>query len=143
MVEQMFAAPDVDAPAREAEVKYLKMEDLMGRHVIIVPKQIEQREGERGTYETITADVIVLDGRKTEKVPTLPRIERDFWVSGYNVVAELRQYVGTGTPVLGFLTTQKKAYWFDKADPDVEKAKSTLAAWEQYESQKQTQEPPF
>ena len=147
-----FADPDTEAPDRESGLKFFKMEDLIGRNVIIVPKSIETKQGtfERdgkppSSYESITADLIVLDGRKTEKIPELPRIERDFWVTGYNVVAELRQFVGKGQPVIGYLATSGKAYVLDKAEKAVQEAKSTEAAWEEYEKGGSTQkeEPPF
>lgn len=144
-----FADPDIDAPKREAAERpsqFLTTQDLIGRHVVIVPKSIEWKQGDRDKYESVTADVIILDGRKTEKIPSLPHIERNKFLGGWALVAELRKYVPgsgdpeAGKPVIGYLALEGKSYKLDKAEADVMTARSTVQAWEQYQGQ--TQEPP-
>ena len=79
--------------------------------------------------------MIILDGRKTEKIASLPHIERNKFLGGWALVAELRKYVpgsgdkDAGRPVIGVLVMEGKSYKLDKADPDVESAQSTLNAW--------------
>jgi hypothetical protein len=145
MTASPFADPDVDA----ASGTFVKMEDLMGRHVIIVPKAIEEKEGTNpafgnSKYNVAISDLIVLDGRKTEKITEVPLIQYDFWVTGFAVIAELRKYVGTGTPVLGYLGIKGKGYFFEPAGKDVAEAASTKKAWEQYEDERAANKvPPF
>jgi hypothetical protein len=150
MTTNPFADPDIDGPKREAAERpsqFLTTQDLIGRHLIIVPKAIEWKQGDRDRYESVTADVIVLDGRKTEKIPALPHIERNKFLGGWALVAELRKYVpgsgdsDAGKPVIGYLALDGKAYKLDKADPDV--FGGATKAWQQYSSQAQSQEPPF
>jgi hypothetical protein len=145
-----FADPDTEAPAREAAERpstFITTQDLIGRHVIIVPKSIEWKQGDRDKYESVTADVIVLDGRRTEKITSLPHIERNKFLGGWALVAELRRYVPgsgdpeAGKPVIGYLALEGKSYKLDKADPEVATATSTRQVWDRYQGQ--TQEPPF
>lgn len=147
-----WADPDIDAPKREAAERpsqFLTTQDLIGRHVIIVPKSIEWKQGDRDKYESVTADVIVLDGRKTEKIPSLPHFERNKFLGGWALIAELRKYVPgsgdpeAGKPVIGYLALEGKSYKLDKADPEVKTAPFTAQAWAAYQSQGQNQEPPF
>lgn len=151
---QTFAKPDTAAPER-ARQEYLatlvKMDDLVeGRHVIVVPKEVltqtvvsGDRAGEQ--YDVINSDVIILDGRKTAKIPKYPHIECGLWITGRDVVNELREFVGKG-PVLGFFRMKGKAFYMDDPDPDVENGKFVQDAWDLYESgagPAQRGEPPF
>jgi hypothetical protein len=75
MTADPWTDPDTEAPAREREAQKalrLRMPDLMERHVFIVPKRIEDKDGDNGPYSVVVSDVIVLDGRETEKIPSLP-----------------------------------------------------------------------
>ena len=141
-----FADPDTEAPDRESGLKFFKMEDLIGRNVIIVPKSIEWKQGDRDKYESITADVIVLDGRRTEKIPALPHVERNKFLGGWALVAELRKYVPgsgdkeAGKPVIGVLIMDGKSYKLDTADKNVLSDPATMTAWNDYQA---NGEPPF
>ena len=142
-----WADPDESVPATQ----YLRMPDLMGRHLFIVPIRVEQKDGkpkEPGEkpehYDVVVSDVILLDGRKNDMVPALPHIETDFWVSGSKMVAELKMHMkrnGAGTPCLGYLELRGNAYWFVKADPDVKSDKKTAMAWEAYKNGSQLADP--
>jgi hypothetical protein len=154
MTANPFADPDIDGAKKEMSElpsTFLTTQDLINRHVIIVPKSIEWKQGDRDKYESITADVIVLDGRKTEKIPNLPHVERNKFLGGRFLIAELRKYVPgsgkpeAGQPVVGCLVMDGKSYGLEKADPDVRDG-IALKAWEQYSNPTvigQTQEPPF
>jgi hypothetical protein len=110
-----------------------------------VPKLIDWKQGDRDKYESVTADVIVLDGRRTEKISSLPHIERNKFLGGFWLVAELRKYVPgsgdpqAGKPVLAYLTMEGKAYKLADADVSDDIAQ---AAWQKYENG-QGEEPPF
>jgi hypothetical protein len=147
-----FAEPDTGAPQREREAANamrVRMVDLAeGRHVIIIGKEIGTKdgnpddEGKPTRYEVITSDVIILDGRKSEKIPSFPHVVRDVWVTGRDVINELRAIWKNG-PVVGFMTRNGSAYFLDKADPDVKGAKSTRDAYAAYKAEAQAPEPPF
>jgi len=146
---------DPDTKAGEDSGEFLTTEELIGRNVIIVPQSIESIPGEgswpdgrvKTDYDRITADVIVLDGRRNTKIKAFPHIERGKYVSAFKVVAELRKYVGTGTPVLGYFTQVNKAYFLEIADAEVAGAASTKAAWKLYKegstAKDQAENPPF
>jgi len=152
-----WADPDETALA----VQYPRMDDLMGRHLFIIPKEVQTKEGkpkEQGgepeSYDVVVSDVIILDGRKSEKIPSLPYIQKDFWVSGSKVVAELKAHMKkypSGKPCLGFMEIRGRAFWFVAADPDVAKDPKTAMAWEAYQNPQaqqfagpeQNQDPPF
>jgi len=134
---------DPDTSAAEDTSEFLTNEELIGRNLLIVPKVIETIKGEgswpdgreKKDYDRITADIIVLDGRRNPKIKSFPHIERDKYISAFKIVAELRKHVGTGTPVLGYFTQVAKAYFLEKADEDASKLAGP--AWEEYS------EPPF
>lgn len=144
-----FADPDTAAAADSGE--FLTNEELIGRNLIVVPKSIETIKAEEGAtwpdgrpktdYERLSADIIVLDGRRNSKIRSFPHIERNKYISAFKVVTELRPYVGK-QPVVGYFTQVNKAYFLEKADSD---GKALAAkAWEVYEAQAtQTDEPPF
>jgi hypothetical protein len=132
---------DPDTGAAEDASEFLTNEELIGRNLLIIPKSIETIPGEgtwpdgraKTDYERIVADIIVLDGRRNPKVKAFPHTERDKYVSSFKVVKELKKYVGTETPVLGYWTQVNKGYFlerFDSSDGAVEgKARE---AWAQY-----------
>ena len=156
-----WAAPDESAQATE----YPRMPDLMNRHLFIIPKRVETKEGKPKTpgdapenYDVVVSDVIILDGRKNDKIPALPHIQTDFWVSGSKVVAELKAHMKmnpAGTPCLGYLEIRGNAYWLIAADPEVNSSPKTAMALEAYKNPqsfagpdvrtgaRQTEEPPF
>jgi len=135
------------------------MPDLMGRHLFIIPKRVEEKVGkpknpgdEPENYDVVVSDVILLDGRKNDKVTALPHIETNFWVSGGKVVAELKAHMKkhpAGSPCLGYMEMRGNAFWFVAADPDVDADPKTAMAYEAYKNPPsfagpvQDAEPPF
>jgi hypothetical protein len=96
------AADDFDDPQTE----FVTPEDIDGRTVLVYPKTVIDNlpstiPGNTGTYSRVTADVVVVDGDVTEKIPTVPFIARDMFLSGDAIVSRVRQNVGTDKPVLG------------------------------------------
>ena len=147
MTADPFADPDTAAVAESDD--FLTNEELIGRNLIIVPKAIDHIPGEgtwpdgreKTDYDRITTDIIILDGRRNPKIKAFPQVERNKYISAYKVVAELRKYVGTGTPVLGYFAQVNKAYFLEPADDDAKKLAGP--AWEAYKNGSQAQEPPF
>jgi hypothetical protein len=135
-----FADPDTAAADESGD--FLTNEELIGRHVIIVPKTLETIKGEgawpdgreKTDYDRVTSDIIVLDGRRNPKIKQFPHLERDKYVSNRSIVAELRKYVGTGQPVLGYWTQVNRGFFLEPADSDVRSAPATTAAWERYQA---------
>lgn len=148
-----FADPDTQAAADTETSDFLTNEELIGRNLIVVPISIETVKGEgqwpdgrdKKDYQRVTADIIVLDGRRNPKIKSFPHTELNKYVTATKIVAELRKYVGTGTPVVGYFTQVNKGYFLEKPDPDVKDAPATLKAWQVYTQQGpvQSQEPPF
>lgn len=157
-----WASPDTDAPARERQERnadlpdFFKMADLVGRHVLIVPELIETiPDGKFGPYERATAKVvIVLDGRKNELFPELPRSQHNVWIYDKEIIAELRAFLNPkdaqrfGMAALGYVTVndRKKLILEDgTTDPDV--VSKARAAWKQYQegdtAKDQAESPPF
>ena len=114
-----YADPDI---APEGESTFLTMDDLINRNIVIIPKSIAWKDGDNGKYESITADIVVLDGRKTAKITALPYVEQNKFVSGVKLVPELRRFVGLNQPVLGVVGLAGKAKTFTEADADVRAA---------------------
>jgi hypothetical protein len=136
-----FAEPDTQAA--EDTGGFLDNDELIGRNVIIVPKEIETIKGEgfwpdgreKTDYQRITADIIVLDGRQNPKIVNFPHIERDKFVSSFKIVAELRKYVGSDQPVLGYWTKVGNGFFLEPADKNA--VKLAQEAWPVYA------QPPF
>ena len=114
-----YATPDI---APEKETSFVTMDDLINRHVVIIPRSIEWKDGDNGKYESITAAIVVLDGRKTDKMPSLPHVDPQKYISGVKLVPELRRFVGLNQPVLGVVGLAGKAKTFTEADSDVRAA---------------------
>lgn len=161
MTADPWAPPDTEAPQREREERnadlpdFFKMEDLVGRNVMIKPEKIEEvPDGKFGPYEKLTAEVvIVLDGRKDKLFPVLPRIQRNMWIYAPNVISEMRAFLnpddkkrfGKAALVYVTLDTRKKVFLED-GTTDPEAAKKARDAWRLYETGEtvaQSEEPPF
>ena len=142
-----FGKPDDDQVKREVAenlTPFIHQSDLNGRQVIIAPKSIETGiEGDFGTYDRITADVLVIDGRKTEAIPTIPAFQTGVWISGSKVVPALRQALKDGDAVVGTLV-KDRGWTLEAADADVLKAAEAGKYAHYFEGTNgQKGEPPF
>ena len=103
-------------PFSDARAGFVKLDDLLGRLLLIVPLSIEERAstqpGRVGeTYESITADVIVCDGEVTDMIEEVPMTLEGIFVSGGVIVPQLKPKLprggsATGGMVLGRLGQQ-------------------------------------
>ncbi len=98
-------------PFSDARSGFVKLEDLLGRLLLVVPKSIEERAstlpGSQGKmYASITADVIILDGPVTDLIDEVPLTLEGTYISGAVIVAQLKPKVGTHGMVLGRLGQQ-------------------------------------
>jgi hypothetical protein len=140
-----FADPDT---AAAGSGDFLTNEELIGRHLIVIPKVIERIKGEgtwpdgreKTDFDRITADIIVLDGRKNPKIAAFPHLERAKYISAGSIVKELKAFFpGSGDPdregkvCVGYFGMKGKAYSLDEA-PDVKAAPATRQAWERYQA---------
>jgi hypothetical protein len=97
-------------PFDSASPAFLGLEDLVGRLLLIKPRELKVREsrmpGQQGKeYETVITDTLVCDGDVTDKIEQVPTVLRDLWVSGSAVVGQLRPKLRTSKMVLGRLST--------------------------------------
>lgn len=98
-------------PFSDARSGFVKLDDMLGRLLLIVPKSIEMRAstlaGNQGKqYESITADVIILDGAITDMIDEIPFTLDDTFVAGGVLVPQLKPKIRTGGMVLGRLGEQ-------------------------------------
>lgn len=97
---QAFGKPAEPVPGGD----FVRLDDLHDRLVLIQPKkidtvpskQLDEDGNPKPPYERITADVVVLDGRPKlgGKTVTIPHVIRDMWLSGGQLVGQIRDYVG-------------------------------------------------
>lgn len=100
---QAFGAPAAPEPGGE----FVKLDDLHDRLLLIQPKkiqtvpskQVDEDGNKKPDYERIVADVVVLDGRSKlgGKSVEIPYVIRDLWLSGGQLVGQIRDYVGNDT----------------------------------------------
>jgi hypothetical protein len=88
-------------PFSDARAGFVKLDDLLGRLLLIVPLSIEDRPstkpGRTGeTYESITADVIVCDGDVTDMIDEVPMVLEGIFVSGGVIVPQLKPKLPRG-----------------------------------------------
>lgn len=108
----MAANPAVEPdPFNNATTEFVRLDDLVGRAILVIPKELTERvstlPGSNGkTYESVTADVIVLDGPITEKIPSIPSTHESVFFSGQVVVGQLKPKVATNGMVLGRMAQQ-------------------------------------
>lgn len=99
-------------PFSDARSGFVKLDDLLGRLLLIVPKSVETRPSRMpgapagATYESITADVIVLDGPVTELVEEVPMTIEGTFISGGVIVPQLKPKIASQGMVLGRLGQQ-------------------------------------
>lgn len=100
-------------PFDDARSGFVRLENLVGRLLLVAPQSIEERDstlpGQQGKkYPSITADVIVLDGKADELVEEVPSLLEGIFFSGSVVVAQLKPKLKKANPlVLGRLGQQK------------------------------------
>ena len=127
---------DFDNPDRD----FLEIDDLDGRLVIVFPlsSSLEKSTKPNGKdFTRVVADVVIVDGPTTAKIPHLPFLAKDFYLSAGAVVGAVKSKVGTGRPVLGRVDSrpssynkQVKAYGLaDAEDKDKDKARPALAKY--------------
>jgi len=102
---------DMTDPFSDARSGFVKLEDMLGRLVLVAPKSVEQRQstlpGANGkTYDSIVADVVVLDGEPNEVIEEVPLTVEGAFISGAVIVNQLRAKVKTQGLVLGRLGQQ-------------------------------------
>lgn len=98
-------------PFSDARSGFVKLDDLEGRLILVVPQAIQERAstlpGQQGkTYEQITGDVIVLDGPVTDMIEEVPMTLEGIAISGQVITAQLKPKVKTNGMVLGRLGKQ-------------------------------------
>lgn len=102
-------------PFSGASSGFIKVDDLLGRTVLFVPKSKEKKastiQGQEGKMvDVVMADLIVCDGELTEQIDKIPFISRDFMIWGQVLVGQVRGKIGRknadGTPamVAGLMT---------------------------------------
>lgn len=82
-------------PFDDARPGFVRLDDLLGRLIAVIPQSIEEREStlpksQGKKYESITADVIVLDGKPTDMVEAVPVVLEGIFFSGSVVVNQLK-----------------------------------------------------
>jgi hypothetical protein len=121
---------------------FVKMEDLLGRLLLIKPTSIGERESTiqgakpGDTYEYVECDVVVLDGEPTELIESVPTVLEAFQFSGAVVVSSLKPKLRNGKRLLGRLGQHKAkqfktsmGWHFDPpSDVDQALARSYLAS---------------
>lgn len=122
-----------DDPFDGARTGFVRLEDLKDRLVLVFPQSVEERDstlpGAAGKkYESVTADVIVLDGDVTELIEEVPLTLEGIFISGAAIVPQVKPKIGKGRGVLGRLSTQAartKGFgdaWVLEAPTDADKA---------------------
>ena len=109
-----MAATQTD-PFDTASLDFIGLKNLEGRLVLVVPKELQRdipstRPGSgRNTYDRIVADVIVLDGEPSDElgIDEIPFTFENMFISGSQVVPQLRNNVKKRRPKLGVVVLQK------------------------------------
>ena len=111
--------PSASTPAEtddlfeDVKAEYVEISDLEDRHLVVMPEKIETVESTKPNgkpYERIVGTVIVLDGPETDKIPTVPFVIEDMFLSAGNVVNRLKGAVRSGKPALGFVDSVPSSY---------------------------------
>lgn len=97
-------------PFDEARSGFIRLDDLLGRLLIVAPKTLEQRKSKEneGTYDAIMADVVVCDGPVTEEIENVPITLDNIQFGGVVVVNQLKSKIKDGKLVLGRLGQQER-----------------------------------
>jgi hypothetical protein len=103
-------------PFSDARPGFVRLEDMIGRLVLVNPKEIitkkSNMKGQEGKeYDVIVGDVIVLDGDVDDTFEEIPGTHEDVHLSGAALVGQLRAKVkrpaDNGGLVLGRVSKQK------------------------------------
>ena len=142
-----FGKPDEDSVKQanaENQTPFIHQSDLNGRQVIIAPKSIQKGiEGDYGLYDQITADVLVLDGRKTDAIPAIPAFQTGMWITGRQVIPALVKALEAGDAVVGTLV-KDRGWTLQAADADFLKAAEAGKYTHYFEGTNgQSEKPPF
>lgn len=94
-----------------ARAGFVKMDDLVGRLLLVTPVETGEREstlpGANGkTYTFVVTDTVVLDGDVNEVVDEVPLVLADFQFSGQTITGQLTPAIRRGRKVLGRLSQQ-------------------------------------
>lgn len=98
-------------PFADASAAFVKPEHLVDRLLLVIPQSVESRPstlpGSQGKmYESVTTDVIILDGEVTDLIDEVPMTVENIFFSGQVVVGQLKPKVKDHTMVLGRLGKQ-------------------------------------
>lgn len=99
-------------PFDDARSAFVKLDDLLGRLVLVVPLEVRTEPstlpGSQGkTFEKVIADTVVLDGPVTDLIEAVPSTLDELHWSGQVVVGQLKPKVRiTNGMVLGRLAKQ-------------------------------------
>jgi hypothetical protein len=125
MAKATSTTPDADL-FEDVVADYVGIDDLDGRHLVVIPDRIETAESTSQpgkTYERIIGDVIVLDGPVTDKITEVPFVVTEMYLSATNVVNRLKSSVKDRKPRLGLVDSvpskrnkNVKAYGFQPVD---------------------------
>lgn len=135
-------ASTTDDPFATPSTEFVTIDDVDGRLIVAIPLRMEQKAGKSDgkPYDVIVADVIVVDGPTTDKIPAVPFTIPEMHLSAGMVVGQLRQYVGKGRPVLGRVNSKPsrinkalKAYAL--SDPDQADKGKALPVYRAYQSE--------
>lgn len=103
-------------PFSDARPGFIRLDDVVGRLILVNPKEIVTKKSNlkgKGddTYDVVIGDAIVLDGELTEEIEELPAVVEDMHLSGSVLVGQLRAKVNKpaeqGGMVLGRVAKQK------------------------------------
>jgi len=128
-----------DDPFATPTTDFTVIDDLDGRLVAIVGLRmavgVSKQSGKE--YDKVIADVIVIDGPTTDKIPSLPYTISEMHLMAGMVVGQIRQYVGKGTPVLGRVNSKPSSYnrsvkAFGLGDPTDQDKGKALPAYRAY-----------
>lgn len=102
-----MSAPTTD-PFSDARAGFIKLDDLLGRLLLVVPLSIEDRPSTQPgktneTYESLTCDVIVLDGEINDMIEAVPSTLEGIYISGGVIVPQLKPKLARGNRAAGMV----------------------------------------
>lgn len=91
----------------DAQDSFIRVKDLAGRSCVIFPTGLDKATGDNGKeYEYVEADVIILDGKPTELIESVPMVAEAVRFTSKVIVGGLKRKVGSGRPVLAKINTR-------------------------------------
>lgn len=84
-----------DDPFEDARAGFVKIDDLLGRLVLVYPVSAEERQStirgqENKTYLSFTCDVIVLDGKTSDMIEEVPVTLTGVFLAGQVLEGQLK-----------------------------------------------------